>query len=165
MCCPSFSDVHFVNGKMKWSKDSLAFPKCRGDGIPVPTPSRSAPSPAAIGRGDGYPGRCAMAPGTLYSAPKCTLDICGSNEDDYTWHTFALRYLSAKGGSELSHTNLNFSMNYPACMWNIHVITYNAFTECSQRNLSGRPRQLTDCAWAWGIFDESHQYKTPKSIG
>ena len=78
---------------------------------------------------------------------------------------FAIRDLSAEGGSELSHTHLNFSMNHPTRMWDIHVITYNAFTERSQRNPSGSPRQLTDCTWAWGIFDESHRYKTPKSIG
>ena len=57
---------------------------------------------------------------------------------------FAIRDLSAEGGSELSHTHLNFSMNHPACMWEIHVITYKAFTERSQRNPSGSPRQLTD---------------------
>ena len=78
---------------------------------------------------------------------------------------FAIRDLSAEGGSELRHTHLNFSMNHLACMWNIHVITYNAITERSQRNPSSSPRQLTDCTWKWGIFDESHRYKTPKSIG
>ena len=50
-------------------------------------------------------------------------------------------------------------------MWNIHVVTYNALTECGQRNPSGTPRQLTNCTWSWGIFDESHRYKGPQSIG
>ena len=36
---------------------------------------------------------------------------------------FAIRDLSAEGGSELSHTHLNFSMNHPARMWDIYVIT------------------------------------------
>ena len=78
---------------------------------------------------------------------------------------FAVRDLSGDGGWELGHTHLNFSMSHPKRMWDIHVITYNAFTQRAQRNPSGRPRQLTDCTWSWGIFDESHRYKGPQSIG
>lgn len=78
---------------------------------------------------------------------------------------FAVRDLSGDGGMELGHTHLNFSMSHPKRMWDIHVITYNAFTERAQRNPSGSPRQLTDCTWSWGIFDQSHRYKGPKSIG
>ena len=79
--------------------------------------------------------------------------------------SFTIRDLSAEGGAEMSHTHLNFSVKFPERMWDIHVITYNALTERGQRNHNGTPRQLTSCTWSWGIFDESHRYKGPKSIG
>ena len=77
---------------------------------------------------------------------------------------FTICDLSAKGGVEMSHTHLNFSVKFPKRMWNIHVVTYNALTERGQRNPSGTPRQLTNCTWSWGIFDESYRYKDRKSV-
>ena len=78
---------------------------------------------------------------------------------------FTIGDLSAKGGEEMSHTHLNFSVKFPNQMWDIHVVTYNALTEHGQRNPSGTPKQLTNCTWSGGIFDESHIFKGPKSIG
>ena len=76
-----------------------------------------------------------------------------------------IRDLSAEGNAEMSHTHLNFSFKFPELMWDIHVVTYNALMERGQRNPSGTPRQLTNCTWPWGISDESHRFKGPKSIG
>ena len=50
-------------------------------------------------------------------------------------------------------------------MWDIHVVTYNTLTERGERNPSRTPRQLTNFTWSWGIFDKSHTFKGPKSIG
>ena len=79
--------------------------------------------------------------------------------------SFTIRDLSAEGDAEMSHTHLNISVKFPERTWDIHVITYNALMERGQRNHNGTPRQLTSCTWSWGIFDESHRYKGPKSIG
>ena len=105
-----------------------------------------------------YPVLCVVLPSVRETFLAATRTITNGTR-------FAVRDLSAEGGLELGHTHLNFSMNHPKRMWDIHVITYNAFTERAQCNPSGSPRQLTGCTWAWGIFDESHRYKGPKSIG
>ncbi len=52
---------------------------------------------------------------------------------------FKVRDLSSEGGSEFSHTRLNFSRDHPEREWDIHVITYNSLTERAQRNLDGTP--------------------------
>ena len=78
---------------------------------------------------------------------------------------FSIRDLSAEGGADLCHTHINFSLDNLERMWDVHVITYNAFTERAQHNSSGTLRQLTKGTWSWGIFDESHRYKGAKSRG
>ena len=78
---------------------------------------------------------------------------------------FTIRDFSAEDGAEISHTHLNFLIKFSERRWDIHVATYNALMERGQRNRSGTPRQLTNCTWSWGIIDESHRYKGPKSIG
>ena len=78
---------------------------------------------------------------------------------------FAIRDLNKDQGADITHVQLNFSKAHPDRRWDIHVITYNAFTERAQKNPSGSMRQLTQAVWSWGIFDESHRYKGAKSLG
>jgi hypothetical protein len=82
-----------------------------------------------------------------------------------TGTSFRIRDLSSDQGADMTHAHLNFSPAEAERRWDVHVITYNAFTERAQRNPSGSFRQLTQAIWSWGIFDESQRYKGTKSIG
>ena len=79
--------------------------------------------------------------------------------------SFAIRDLGKDQGPDITQVQLNFSREYPKRRWDIHVVTYNMFTERAQKNPSGSVPQLTQGVWSWGIFDESQRYKGSNSIG
>jgi hypothetical protein len=78
---------------------------------------------------------------------------------------FSVRDLCAEDAGDLTHAHLNFCVEHPERRWDIHVITYDTFTSRAQRNENDTVRQLTNCQWSWGIFDEAHRFKGPKSKG
>jgi hypothetical protein len=56
-------------------------------------------------------------------------------------------------------------MEHPNRQWDIHMITYDTLMSWAQRNENITVCQLTKCQWSWGIFDEAHHFKGPKSKG
>jgi len=62
----------------------------------------------------------------------------------------------------LTHNDLNTSIDEPENRWNIHLVSYDTLTSRAKPSCNG---QLSYCAWSFGIVDESHQYKTKKSVG
>jgi hypothetical protein len=62
----------------------------------------------------------------------------------------------------LTHQDLNTSIDKPENRWNIHHVSYDTLTSRAKPSSSG---QLSYCALSFGIFDESHQYKTKQSVG
>jgi hypothetical protein len=62
----------------------------------------------------------------------------------------------------LTHQDLNTSIDQPESRWNIHLVLYNTLTSRAKPSSNG---QYCYCAWSFGIFDESHQYKTKNSLG
>jgi len=62
----------------------------------------------------------------------------------------------------LSHKDLNTSIAELETRWNIHLVSYDIFTSRSKRSSND---QRSYCAWRFGIFDESHWYKTKNSVG
>ena len=69
--------------------------------------------------------------------------------------------LHAKNAN-LTHDDLNTSIDDPENRWNIHLVSYDTLTSRVKPSSSG---QLSYCACSFGIFDESHQYKTNNSVG
>jgi len=45
---------------------------------------------------------------------------------------------------------------------NIHLLSYDTLTSRAKPSSNGR---LSHCSWSFGIFDESHRYKTKNSMG
>jgi len=61
-----------------------------------------------------------------------------------------------------THEDLNTSIDEPETRWNIHLVSYDTLKSRANPSSNG---QLSDCAWSFGIFDESHWYKTKNSVG
>jgi len=64
--------------------------------------------------------------------------------------------------ANLTHEDLNTSIDEPEIGWNIHLVSYNTLTSRAKPSSNG---QLSNSAWSFGIFDESHRYKTKNSVG
>jgi len=64
--------------------------------------------------------------------------------------------------ANLTHEDLNTSIHEPENRWNIHLVSYDTLTSRAKLSSNGR---LSHCAWSFGIFDESHWYKTKNSVG
>jgi len=59
--------------------------------------------------------------------------------------------------ANLTHEDLNTSIDEPENRQNIHLVSYDTLTSRAKPSSNG---QLSYCAWSFGIFDESHRYKT-----
>jgi len=75
---------------------------------------------------------------------------------------FKLVNLLHTENANLTHKDLNTSINKPENRWNIHLVSYDTLTSRVKPSSHG---QLSYCAWSFGIFDESHRYKTKNSVG
>jgi len=75
---------------------------------------------------------------------------------------FILVNLVHTGNSNLTHKDLNSSIDKPENRWNIHLVSCDTLTSRAKPSSNG---QLSYCAWSFGIFDKSHQYKTKNSVG
>ena len=64
--------------------------------------------------------------------------------------------------ANLTHKDMNTSLDEPENRWNIHLVLYDTITSRAKRSSNG---QLSHCSWSIGIFDESHRYKTKNSVG
>jgi len=64
--------------------------------------------------------------------------------------------------ANLTHGNLNTSIEEPENWWNMPLVWYDILTS---RAKPSNNDQLSCCAWRFVIFDESHQYKTKNSVG
>jgi SNF2 family DNA or RNA helicase len=62
----------------------------------------------------------------------------------------------------LTHEDLNTSLDEPENRWNIHLLSYDTLTSRAKPSTNG---QLSYCSWSFGIVDESHRYKTNNSVG
>ena len=60
------------------------------------------------------------------------------------------------------HEDLNTSIDDPENRWNINLVSYDTLTSTAKPSSDG---QLSYCSWSFGIFDESHRYKTKNSVG
>jgi len=75
---------------------------------------------------------------------------------------FKLVNLLHAENANLSQEELNTSLDKPENRWILHPVLYDMLT------FRGKPssnRQLSNCAWSVGIFDESHRYKTKNIVG
>ena len=63
--------------------------------------------------------------------------------------------------ANLTHEDLNTSLDKPETRWNIHLVSYDIFTSRAKPSSKG---QLSHCSWSLAIFDESLRYKTKNSV-
>ena len=83
--------------------------------------------------------------------------------DEMTHGTdFKLVNLLQAKNANLTHEELNTSIDEPKNQWNIHLVLYDTFTSRGKPSSNG---QHSYCAWSFGIFDQSHWYKTKNSVG
>jgi len=83
--------------------------------------------------------------------------------DEMTHGTeFKLVNLLHAENANLTHEDPNTSIDEPENRWNIHHVSYDTLTSRAKPSSNG---QLSYCAWSFGIFDESHRYKTKNSVG
>jgi len=83
--------------------------------------------------------------------------------DDMTHGTnFKLVNLLHAENANLTNEDLNTSIDEPENRWNIHLVSYDTLTSRAKPSSNG---QLSHCTWSFGIFDESHRYKTKNSVG
>jgi len=69
--------------------------------------------------------------------------------------------LHAKNAN-LTHKNLNNSIDEMENGWNIHLASYDTFTSSAKPSSNGR---LSHYTLSSGLFDESHRYVTKHSVG
>jgi len=83
---------------------------------------------------------------------------------DETTHgtDFKLVNLVVAENVNLTHKDLNSSIDEPENRWNIHFVSYDTSTSRAKPSNNGR---LSHCSWSFGIFDEYHRYKMKNSVG
>jgi len=64
--------------------------------------------------------------------------------------------------ANLTHEDLNTSIDEPVNWSNIHLVSYDTLTSRAKPSSNG---QRFYCSWSFGIFDESHWYETKNSVG
>ena len=83
--------------------------------------------------------------------------------DEMTFATdFQLINLLHAENVNLTHKDPNTSLDEPENRWNIHLVSYGTLTSRAKPSSNG---QLSHCSWSFGIFDESHRYKTTNRVG
>jgi len=75
---------------------------------------------------------------------------------------FKLLNLLHAENANLTLEDLNSSIDEPENRWNIHLVSYDTLTSRAKPSSND---WLSHCTWSFGIFDESHQYKTKNSVG
>jgi hypothetical protein len=75
---------------------------------------------------------------------------------------FKLINLLHEENANLTHEDLNTSINAPENRWNIHHVSYDTLTSRAKPSSNG---QLSYCSWSFGIFDKSYRFKTRNCIG
>jgi hypothetical protein len=75
---------------------------------------------------------------------------------------FKLINLLYAENANLTHEDLNTSIDNSVNRWNFHLVSYDTLTSRAKPSSNGR---LSHCTWSFGIFDESHRYKTKNSVG
>jgi len=82
--------------------------------------------------------------------------------DEMTHATeFKLINLFHAKNANLTHKDLNTSIEVPENWWNIWLVWYDTLTSRAKPSSYGQP---PNCAWSFGIFDLSHWYKTENSV-
>jgi hypothetical protein len=64
--------------------------------------------------------------------------------------------------TNLTYEDLNTSIDEPENRWIIHLVSYDTLTSRAKPSSIG---WLSHCSLSFGIFDESHGYKTKNSVG
>jgi len=83
--------------------------------------------------------------------------------DEMTHGTeFKLVNLLHPKNANVTHEDLNTNIDELENRWNIHLLSYDTLTSRAKPSSTGR---LSHCTWSFGIFDESHWYKTKNSVG
>jgi hypothetical protein len=83
--------------------------------------------------------------------------------DEMTHGTdFKLGNLLHAENANISHEDLNSTVDEPENRWNVHLVSYDTLTSRAKPTSNGR---LSHCGWSFEIFDESHRYKTKNSVG
>jgi len=83
--------------------------------------------------------------------------------DEMTHGTdFELVNLLHAENANLTHEDLNTCIDELENRWNIHLVSEDTLTSRAKPSSNS---QLSYCAWCFGIFDESHRYKTKNSVG
>jgi len=75
---------------------------------------------------------------------------------------FKLINLLLAKNANLTHEDLNTSIDEPENRWTIHLVLYDTLTSRAKPSSNGR---LSHCSWSFGVFDESHRYKTKNNVG
>jgi SNF2 family DNA or RNA helicase len=61
-----------------------------------------------------------------------------------------------------TYEDLNTSIDEPENRWNIHLVLYDMLTSSVKLSINGR---LSHSSWSFGMYDESHRYKTKNRVG
>jgi len=75
---------------------------------------------------------------------------------------FKLINLLHAENANVTHEDLNTSLDEPENSWYIHLVSYDTLTSRAKPTSNG---QLSHCKLSFRIFDESHWYKTKNSVG
>jgi hypothetical protein len=96
------------------------------------------------------------------SQPMLVLTMPGVTEtsngviDNMTFAThFTLIHLLHTENVDVTHEDLNSSLEQPENQWNIRLVLYDTLTSRAKPSSNS---QLSHCSWSFGIFDDSHRY-------
>ena len=111
----------------------------------------------------GYPALTSAVEPILVVTMPGVAQMMNSVINEMTYGTdFKLINLLNAENANLTHENLNTSIDEPEIRWNIHLVLYDTSTSRAKPSCNG---QLSHCSWSFGSFDESHRYKTKNSVG
>jgi len=64
--------------------------------------------------------------------------------------------------ANITNEDLNASIDKPENWWNMHLLLYDTLKSKAKQSSNG---QISYCVWSYGIFNESHWYKSENSMG
>jgi len=128
------------------------YPRRRFNSVPGPVLEIQSTSP------HGHPALISALERILVLTMPGVAETSKSFVDEMIFGTdFKIVNLLHAENANLTHEDLNTSIDEPEKRWKIHLVLYDTFTSRAKPSSNG---QLSYCSWSFGIFDDSHQYIT-----
>ena len=111
----------------------------------------------------GHPAVTSALESTLVVTMSGVAETFKSVIDEMTFATnFKLINLVHAENVNFTYEDPNTRLDEPENRWNVQLVSYDTLTSRAEPSSNG---QFSHCSWSFGIFHDSHRYKTKNSVG